>query len=394
MKAVILAAGEGRRLRPFTEAMPKVMLPVANKPVLEYVFDAVKNSGIDEIIVIVGYKKEVILEHFKDYEDIDIKYVIQEKQLGTAHALLQAKKHIKDTFIVVPGDNVIDQSSISKLIKDKSEHSILIKENPNPSKYGVVFVKRNILERIVEKPKEEAGRFISTGIYKLPGSIFMDIEKLTSKGEYAITSVIQSIVEGSIKISSVVADSWMDIVYPWDLIRVNEAMVQSSLASTSGVIEKGVTIKGAVTVGKDTKIYSGSYLVGPVVIGEGCEIGPNACIFPSTAIGNNSVIHPFSEIRNSLVMDDVHIGSNSFIKHSIIARGSVIGNNFTGVSGKTTIETEGEFNKVDHIGAMIGEDCTIGSNVVVEPGIIIGRRCLVSPIKRIMKNVPSGSKVM
>ncbi len=129
MKAVILAAGEGKRLRPFTETMPKVMLPVANKPILEHVFDALKKAGIDEIIIVVGYKKEVIMDYFKDYKEVKIKYVTQDKQLGTAHAFLQAKKHIKDDFIVVSGDNIIDHKSIINLIKDKSEYSILIKRN-------------------------------------------------------------------------------------------------------------------------------------------------------------------------------------------------------------------------------------------------------------------------
>ena len=94
-KAVILAAGEGRRLRPFTETMPKVMLPVANKPLLEYVFDAVRKSGIEEIIVVVGYKKEVIMEYFKDYKNVKITYVIQDRQLGTAHALLKQRNTLK-----------------------------------------------------------------------------------------------------------------------------------------------------------------------------------------------------------------------------------------------------------------------------------------------------------
>jgi len=394
MKAVILAAGEGKRLRPFTETMPKVMLPVVNKPVLEYVFDAVKNSGIDEIINVVGYKKEVIMEYFKNYEDIDITYVVQDKQLGTAHALLQAKKYINDPFIVLSGDNIIDQRSISKLIKDKSKHSLLIKEHTHPSKYGVVFVKKSILKEIVEKPKGELGKFISTGIYKLPSSVFDDVEELTSQGVYALSSVVQSIVERGENISTVTADSWMDIVYPWDLIHVNEAMIHSTSASISGIIEKGVTMKGAISVGKNTTIYSGCYIVGPVVIGEGCEIGPNACIFPSTTIGNNSVVHPFSEIRNSVLMNDVHIGSNSFISHSVIARGSIMANNFSTMSGKATIEIEGEFKKLETIGTMVGENCTLGSSVIVEPGIIIGRRCEISPMKRIMKNVSSGSKVM
>ena len=145
MKAVILAAGEGRRLRPFTETMPKVMLPIGNKPILEYVINAVKNTGISEIILVVGYKKEAIMEYFKDYTDIKITYVVQEKQLGTAHALLQAKKHIKNSFIVLSGDNIIDQSSISKIIEDKEKYSILIKEHPHPSKYGVVFIEKNNL---------------------------------------------------------------------------------------------------------------------------------------------------------------------------------------------------------------------------------------------------------
>ncbi|UCF13674.1 MAG: NTP transferase domain-containing protein [Thermoplasmatales archaeon] len=394
MKAVILAAGEGKRLRPFTETMPKVMLPVANKPVLEYVFDAVKNSGINEIINVVGYKKEVIMEYFKNYEDIDITYVVQNKQLGTAHALLQAKKYINEPFIVLSGDNIIDQSSISKLIKDKSKHSLLIKEHTHPSKYGVVFVKKSILKEIVEKPKGELGKFISTGIYKLPSSVFDDVEELTSQGVYALSSVIQSIVEKGENISTIIADSWMDIVYPWDLIHVNEAMIHSTSASVSGIIEKGVTMKGAISVGKNTTISSGCYIVGPVVIGEGCEIGPNACIFPSTTIGNNSVVQPFSEIRNSVLMNDVHIGSNSFISHSVIARGSIMAYNFSSMPGKATIEIEGEFKKLENIGTMIGENCTLGSSVIVEPGIIIGRRCEISPMKRIMKNVSSGSKVM
>ena len=394
MKAVILAAGEGRRLRPFTETMPKVMLPVANKPVLEYVFDAARSCGIDEIIVVVGYKKEVIMEYFKNYKGIKITYVIQDKQLGTAHALLQAKNKLNDSFIVLSGDNIIDQNSISKLINAKSEYCILIKEHSHPSKYGVALIEKTILKELVEKPKEELGKFISTGVYKLPYKAFDEIEELTSQGIYTLSSAIQSIVKKNKTINTILANLWMDIVYPWDLISVNEAMIRHFPASTSGVIEKGVTMKGAVSIGEDTTVYSGCYIVGPVILGSGCEIGPNACIFPSTIIGNNSSIRPFCEIRNSIIMEDVHINSSSYISHSIVAKGNIIGNNFSNIAGKATVENEGEFKKLKNIGTMIGEDCTIGSNVVVESGIIIGRRCKIDPLKKISKNIPSKSKVM
>jgi len=394
MKAVILAAGEGKRLRPFTETMPKVMIPVANKPILEYVVDAVKNSGIDEIILVVGYKKEVIMEYFEDYEDVKITYVVQDKQLGTSHALMQAEGHIQDSFIVLSGDNIIDQRSISKLIKNESKYSVLIKKHSYPSKYGAVFVEKNILKKIVEKPKEETAGFISTGIYKLPSSVFEIVEDLSSQGVYALSSVIQTLLDQGQMVGTVTADLWMDVVYPWDLIHVNEAVIQNTPVSTGGIIEKGVVIKGHVSVGNDTKIYSGCYIVGPVVIGDGCEIGPNVCIFPSTVIGNNSVVNPFSEIRNSVIMGGVHIGSNSFISHSIVGRGSIIGNNFSSTLGKATVEIEEEFKKLENIGSIIGEDCTIGSHVVIEPGMMLGRRCKISPMKRIANNVSSESKVM
>ena len=192
MKAVILAAGEGKRLRPFTETLPKVMLPVSNKPIIEYVFDAVKKSGINEIIVVVGYKKEVIMQYFKDYKGLKITYVTQDKQLGTAHALLQAKNYINEPFIVLSGDNIIDEKSISKLINDESDYTILIKEYLHPSKYGVVYNENGKLKEIVEKPKENLGKYISTGLYKLPKLIFKNIEENTSQGIYHLSAVIES----------------------------------------------------------------------------------------------------------------------------------------------------------------------------------------------------------
>ena len=395
MKAVILAAGEGTRLKPYTETIPKVMLPVANKPIIAYVVDALRKSGITEIIIVVGYKKEAIMEYFKDYtNDINITYVTQEQQLGTAHALLQARNYIKDTFLVLSGDNIIDHPSIAALIKTKTDYAMLIKKHPQPSKYGVVSIDHNQLKEIIEKPAIEEEMYISTGIYKLPPSIFDDIETYTCQGLYALTLVIQSIVNRDETISTMSTTMWKDIIYPWDLITVNATMMQTLPAATAGTIEKGVTIKGPVHIGKDTKIYAGTYITGPVVIGEGCEIGPNACIFPSTSIGNNTVIYPFCTIRDSVIMNNVHLGANSFLSHSIIGKGSVIKNSCSTIPEKTTIEVEGEFNTLPIIGAMIGDDCTIESNVVIQAGSIIGRNCMIHPLTTIRESIPSYTKVM
>ena len=121
MRAIILAAGEGKRLRPFTESMSKVMLPVANKPILGYVVDAVAGCGIENIVMVLGYGKERIMDYFGDGKEFgaNIKYVFQEKQLGTGHALLQAKEEFEDEFIVLAGDNIIDSSLISPVFSSQ-----------------------------------------------------------------------------------------------------------------------------------------------------------------------------------------------------------------------------------------------------------------------------------
>ena len=394
MKAVVLAAGEGKRLRPFTETVPKVMLSIANKPIIRYVIDALEKTQIDEIIIVVGYKKEVIMEYFKEYKKTKITFVTQDKQLGTAHALLQAKNKVKGSFIVVPGDNIIDNKSISKLISDKSEYLILIKEHSHPSKYGVVFTEKEKLKKIIEKPKEEIGKFISTGIYKFPKSVFKTIEELSKKGKYSLTENVQEILNKGKNINTILADNWMDIVYPWDLITVNETLISKIGNSKAGTLEKDVVIKGNVNISKDAKIYSGSYIVGPVIIGKGCEIGPNACIFPSTAIGDNTVIYPFTEVRNSVIGRDCHIGSNSFIENSVIGQAVKLKHNFSSTSGKSTTKIENEFIELSDIGALVGEDCMIGSHVVIDSGVIVGRKCKIESMKRIRKNIDSNSKVM
>jgi glucose-1-phosphate thymidylyltransferase len=394
MKAVILAAGEGTRLRPFTETMPKVMLPVANKPILEHVFDTCKNAGITEIIVVVGYKKEIIMEYFRDYDNIPINFVIQEKQLGTGHALLQVKKKIEDPFIVLSGDNLIDSQSITKLIESKSDFSLLARESLITSKYGSLSVDGNLLNKINLKKDDLSSNLSSTGIYKFPNSIFKILEKLTNEGNYSLYSFIQTLIDLKKQIHILMTKSWIDIIYPWDLLAVNEAIMNNTSASKNGKIENNVTIKGKVDIGSGTTIHSNSYIVGPAVIGRNCEIGPSVCIFPSTTIGDNSSILPFCEIRNSLIMDDTHINSHSFLSNSIVGNSTNIGNHFSCSSGSASFEIDGLLKKISRIGAIIGPYCSIGDHVYMHPGKILGNKCCVMPMVRIQQDIPSKSNVM
>lgn len=394
MKAVILAAGEGKRLRPFTETMPKVMLPIANKPIIHHVVDALVQNGITEIIIVVGYKKESIMQHFKNYEKANIQFAIQEKQLGTAHALLQAEHFIDDSFLVLSGDNIIGDVDINKVMNNEHEYVMLIKEHAHPSKYGVVTIKNNRVTNLVKQPRDTVSRLISTGVHKFPASLFNQIHTFAEKGDYSLFSTINYLLQQKKQIVTEKSSLWLDVVYPWDLLAVNDEKLREIQSSTSGVIEKNVHIKGPVVIGENSHIHSGCYLVGPLVIGKNCELGPNTCIFPSTTIGNNVEIRSFTEIRNSLIMDNVTIQSNSYISHSVLGKGSMVGHSFSSLVGNQKRHHQQECMMVKDIGAMIAEDCFIESHVVTHPGIVIGRHCIVSSLKQIHVDIPSGTRVM
>ncbi len=396
MKAIILAAGEGTRLKPFTEGMPKVMLPVANKPILEYVINALLSNGIRDMVIVVGYKKEVVMNYFGNGEKwrANIEYAIQEKQLGTGHALLQSKGYAENNeILVLPGDNIIDKESICKLIESE-QPSAIIEESEMSSKYGVVEIEKGIITHLAEKPEVTGSNLIATGIYRLNSTVFDVVKNCVREGKNDLTDALQILIEKE-KIYGINRNGkWKDAVYPWNLLGMNAEVLQSLTAETSGKIERDVMINGNVVIGEDTIVNPGCYIKGPVIIGKGCEIGPHACIFPSTSIGDNVTVYPFTEVRNSIIMEDTTIGSHSIISNSIIGRGSYISPHLSTVVGDSVIEVEGEFHKIGGIGGFIGEDCRIGANVILDSGRIIGKNCSISSQKVINTDIPSRSKVV
>ncbi|MFC1956039.1 DapH/DapD/GlmU-related protein [Chloroflexota bacterium] len=145
-------------------------------------------------------------------------------------------------------------------------------------------------------------------------------------------------------------------------------------------------------MGKDTLIRANSYIVGPAVIGEGCDIGPNVYILPATSIGDNVVIAPFTEIKNSVIGDDSNIGSVCIIQDSVIDKGCIIKGNSTACSGQEEVRVDGEYHLVS-VGAMLGEGCNLGNSVAAQPGVIIGNHCQVQALKLVSGRLPDKSLV-
>lgn len=389
-QAVILAAGEGNRLRPFTANRPKVMLSLAGKPILQYVVEALAQNGIRNLVLVVGYKREQIFDYMGSGEQfgVDITYVIQEKRLGTAHALAQAKESVEDEFLVLSGDKLIEASTIAQFVTAKPE-AVLVKGMESPDRYGVVTVENGLVKDIIEQPADAKSNKVSTRIYALSREVFGFIEP-----ELVISDALNRMIAQGKHISAWETGApWLDVVYPWDILSLNGLVLHQIKTNLGGTIERGVYLREQVSVGKNTVIRSNSTIIGPVVIGNGCDIGPNVCILPATSIGDNVIISPFSEVRSSVIGSDVNIGSSCVIQDSVIDRGCIIGGHFTACSGEAEVQVDGEHHSVT-VGAMLGEGCNLGSSVVAQPGVILGNYGRVQALKLISGRLPDKSLVL
>jgi glucose-1-phosphate thymidylyltransferase len=186
--------------------------------------------------------------------------------------------------------------------------------------------------------------------------------------------------------------TWRDVVYPWDIISLNNAVLKNIGVSLGGTIEAGVSLHGNVVIGVDSVIRSGTCIYGPAVIGSGCDIGPQVAIMSDTSIGDNVSVSPFTEIKNSVIGDDVAIGPGCIITDSVIDKGSVLQGRFTAIGGPSQARVNGESPTIN-VGAIMGEDCHVDSNVTVLPGVIVGNYSRVQAMKVLTGHVPDRSLV-
>jgi UDP-N-acetylglucosamine diphosphorylase/glucosamine-1-phosphate N-acetyltransferase len=388
-QAVILAAGEGQRLRPFTVNRPKAMISIADKPILQYIIEALAQSGIRNIVLIVGYRKEQVYDYIGPGEKlgVNITYIEQSSQLGTAHALMQARDAVDDEFLVLPGDNLIEARTIADFVQVRPE-ALLAKRVSHPVRYGVVNIDGGEVQDIVEKPREASSNLVNTGIYAFTKDIFKYMEDILD-----IPDVLNNMLAEGYAINALETDgTWLDVVYPWDIISLNHAVLDSIGVSLGGTIEAGVSLRGNVVVGPESVIRAGSCIYGPAVIGSGCDIGPQVCIMPSTSIGDNVTVASFTEVKNSVIGNDVSIGPGGIINDSVIDQGCMLGGRFTAIGGQSEVGVNGESATIN-VGVIMGEECQVDSIVTAQPGVIVGNYCRVKMMKVLSGRLPDRSLV-
>ena len=226
MKAVVLAAGKGTRLRPLTEDKPKGMVEVDEKPLLTHCFEQLADLGADEFVVVVGYMKEVIIEHYGDaFDGIPITYAHQREQNGLAHALLTVEKYVDDDFMLMLGDNIFN-ANLSDVVRrqreDRADAAFLVEEVPweEAGRYGVCETNAyGEITDVVEKPDEPTSNLVMTGFYTFTPEIFhaCHLVQPSNRGEYEISEAIDLLIRSGRTIDAIQIDGWrIDVGYPED----------------------------------------------------------------------------------------------------------------------------------------------------------------------------------
>ena len=323
MKGIILHGGHGTRLRPLTHTGPKQLLPIANKPMSQFCLEAISETGIDEIAIIIGgVGSNRVREYYGDGKKFDVKitYIEQDEPRGIAHAIRLCKEFIGDEkFLVFLGDNII-QKSITDFVENfkNSDYdaTVLLCEVDNPSRFGIADIENEKILKITEKPKNPKSNLAVTGIYLLTPKIFEIIDNLRPswRNELEITDALDKLLKENNNISfEKITDYWKDTGTPEDIIHANGEILKKQ--TTQGLELELASGEGSI-IESDVEINL------PVIIGKNCHISSSS-IGPNVSIGDNTIISG-SNIEHSIIMENCKINSTEKIKNSIIANNSEI----------------------------------------------------------------------
>jgi len=334
MKGVLLSGGTGSRLRPITHTGPKQLVPVANKPVLEYAIDDFKEAGITEIGVVLGNKgREEIQELLGDGSEygVDITYIVQGNPLGLAHAAGCAKEFVDgDDFVMYLGDNILNEG-ITDLVEsfETGDYGagIALQEVDNPQQFGIADVDDagNVTE-LIEKPDEPPTNLALIGMYVFSSDVFDAIDRLEPswRGELEITDAIQLLLNDGHEIDShVVTGWWKDTGKPEDILEANRLVLEDTTLEHRGTVEDGAQTNGRVGLADSAVIENGAVVRGPISIADKTTIKSGTYVGPYTSIGPNSTLEEI-HIENSVVIGESTLTASGRIVDSLLGRSASV----------------------------------------------------------------------
>jgi len=327
MKALILSGGRGTRLRPITHTSAKQLLPVANKPILFYGIEAVKETGIKDVAIVVGETKKEIMDAVGNGQKwaINVTYIEQEAPLGLAHAVKISQDFIKDeSFVMYLGDNLIKDgitSLVREFEKTRPNAQILLARVPRPEQFGVVELKGEKVIRLVEKPKKPKSDLALVGVYMFDKSIFEAVSNIEPswRNELEITDAIQYLIDHNFTVRPhIITGWWKDTGKLEDILEANRILLEDVKTYVKGKVDGKSKLLGKVRIEKGAEIRN-SVIRGPVVIGENTKIvnsyiGPFTSVYFQVAIENSEIEHSIilegSKIRDIRRIEDSLVGQN------------------------------------------------------------------------------------
>jgi UDP-N-acetylglucosamine diphosphorylase / glucose-1-phosphate thymidylyltransferase / UDP-N-acetylgalactosamine diphosphorylase / glucosamine-1-phosphate N-acetyltransferase / galactosamine-1-phosphate N-acetyltransferase len=371
-------------MRPLTAKRPKVMLPIANRPMVEHLLLAARDAGITDFVFVVGYGEREVRKHFGDGSrwGVQVTYAPQRQQQGTADALRSAADLVSGNFLVLNGDMIIQSADIARLIA-MPPHCMSTSTTDYPGDYGVVVVENGRVTSLEEKSSHPKSNQVNAGAYLFSPKIFDLVRQVqtSSRGELELTDALGVLINEK-RLHAYQLSSWIDVGHPWDMLDANAHLLATLSYENHGTIDAGVSLTGAVGIGEGTVVKSGTYIEGPCIIGNNCRIGPHAYIRGATSVGDNCHIGHCTELKNSIVMAGTKIPHFNYIGDSVIGSGCNFGAG-TKVANlrhdHASVRACGRDTRHKKFGAVIGDDVQFGINCSINVGAMIGSNARFAP---------------
>lgn len=399
MQTVVLAAGEGTRMRPLTAATPKPMLPVADRPLVAHTVDAAIAAGATKLVLVVGYGAEAVRAYFDSRGvAVPVEFVVQREQRGTADAVRTALPALDpdEPFVVLNGDALYDQASLDLLYGHVP--SVGAYRVDDPQFYGVLTLEDDVdaewtgahrtasdggyggrVVGIVEKPSSPKSNLVNTGAYAFPASVRPMLEGVepSVRGELELTDVLDHLCTTA-EVRAVPFERWMDVGRPWELLEANEWKLSDLDRRIQGEVHPDAVIEGNVVVEPGATIRSGVVIEGPVLVRAGATVGPNAYVRGATLIGEDAHIGHAVEIKNSVIMAGTNVGHLGYVGDSILGRdvnfgaGTKVANlRHDGKPVMLTVKDERVSTGRRKFGVVVGDGTKTGINTSINAGVTL-----------------------
>ncbi len=348
------------------------MVPVANAPILEHVVESLAEVGVDQLVFVVGYRRQRIQTYFGDGDDwgVDIEYVVQEKQLGTGHAVLQAEDAVAGDFLVVNGDSLVDTSLVEALLSADGD-AVAVTRSDQPTDYGVVDIEDGAVAGVEEKPRvyDAETETINAGVYRFDDAVF---DAIHAADRMSLTdALVRRAAEG--RVEAVRVEGWTDVSHLWDLVRVNSAAVDGDHDGAD--------------------VHPTAYVADEVALGEDARVGPNATVLAGTTVGDNATVGAGAVVGNSVVFEDARVGPNAVVRDAVLASDSSVGPNATVEGGRADVVVDGNLYRNVLLGGVVGDYSTVAGGATLEPGTVLENDSRVGTGATASGRVGSGTEV-